>query len=292
MYLDGLHEKGIFGGKYPFRLEINSIEGFSYPQHWHNAMEIIYVTDGNMEVGIGNRRFNMCKSDILAVPAGEIHGMHAAGCGKRYFIQFDIPTSDGLGDTTAFRHFITQTREFSEKYDKALHGCLVEQVEKIITEFERKEITLPLTLNARIYDILAVLSRESMGDDGGQDLCDGRKIYGLEKINRAFVYIEDNYREEITLKDVSKAAGFSEYHFSRVFKEIMGENFHNYLNEYRIKKAAKLLSTPGITIAQAAQEAGFNSFATFNRIFKDFRGITPSHYKRLLIKAFSDDNQK
>ena len=110
-----------------------------------------------------------------------------------------------------------------------------------------------------------------------------KKVFGLEKINNAFVFIEKNYREEITLKDVSKAAGFSEYHFSRVFKEIMEKNFHCYLNEFRVKKAEKLLMKNDITITQVAYDSGFNSVVTFNRIFKVIKGCTPSIYKKILI---------
>jgi AraC-like DNA-binding protein len=50
------------------------------------------------------------------------------------------------------------------------------------------------------------------------------------------MFIEQNYQNEITLKQLADAAGFSEYHFSRVFKEITEKNIHQYLSEFRIKK--------------------------------------------------------
>ena len=104
----------------------------------------------------------------------------------------------------------------------------------------------------------------------------------MERLNYALQYVEENYQNNATLKDASKAAGFSEYHFSRVFKEITGQNFNNYVTSRRIKRAEKLLTSHDLSIIEIAHSAGFHSITTFNRIFKKTKGCTPMEYKKLL----------
>lgn len=103
---------------------------------------------------------------------------------------------------------------------------------------------------------------------------------GLKQINRAFEYIEKNYPGQITLKDISQAAGFSEYYFSRLFKEYTGQSFLSYLNTYRVKQAEKLLRSTEKSVLEIALDSGFNSLTTFNRIFKKIKGCSPSYYRK------------
>lgn len=110
-----------------------------------------------------------------------------------------------------------------------------------------------------------------------------KQVIGLEKVNKTFEYIETNYKSNISLSDIANAVGFSEYYFSRIFKELTEKSFRQYLNEFRIKKEENLLENRNISIAQAGFEAGFKSIATFNRIFKQIKGCTPQEYRKLRI---------
>ncbi|MBZ4647267.1 MAG: hypothetical protein PWR27_2469 [Petroclostridium sp.] len=285
MIIEGLHEKGIFTEDYPFRLTINIEENFDYPFHWHNAVELVYVLENGYKVNVNSGEYHLNEKDILIIAGGDIHGFYTRNNkGRRVFIQFDISMLDGFGDMNAVKPFLSQTKKISFQDDKHLHHALEEQILRIIAEYEKKEFAYALNLNARIYDIIVILSRNliskiSSGNEGGTV----KKVCGLEKLSKAFKYIEENYQNNITLKDVSKATGFSEYHFSRIFKEITEKNFHSYLTEFRIKKAEKLLMNTDTTVAQAAHATGFNSIATFNRTFKEIKGCTPTLYRKMCI---------
>lgn len=137
-----------------------------------------------------------------------------------------------------------------------------------------------LYLKARIYDVFFLLSKYTDVDI----MTDNRKsrkkrVYALERLNRGLSYLESNYASNITLKDAALAAGFSEFHFSRLFKEVTGKYFREYLNEFRIRKAENLLIKTDISISEAAYAVGFNNTTTFNRIFKSINGCTPTYYK-------------
>lgn len=280
--LEGLLEKDIFTESYPFRLLLNTWENFDWPMHWHHAVELVYPVENNYTATVNNHEYSLCERDILFIAGGDIHGFKTTNNkGNRFFIQFDISTLDVFGQIQNITPLLSSTRLISRQHDGDLHRNLEKQILELITEYDRKSLAYTLSLNARVFDILVLLSRNILNNVDFKDISNNKKFFTLEKLNRAFQFIEENYQQDISLKAVSYAAGFSECHFSRIFKELTGHNFLNYLNERRIKKAIKLLTIHDLSIIEIAHHSGFNSIATFNRAFKKIKGCTPLEYKRI-----------
>ena len=87
--------------------------------------------------------------------------------------------------------------------------------------------------------------------------------------------------QKMTVKEIADRVEFSESHFMRYFKENMGSSFVDYLREYRLTMAARLLVASDATILSIAEEVGFDNLSYFNRAFKKHYGVTPSQYRRL-----------
>jgi YesN/AraC family two-component response regulator len=101
------------------------------------------------------------------------------------------------------------------------------------------------------------------------------------KIQQAVRYINDNYRTDIRLNAVSREAGMSPSHFSRIFRKVMGLSYQEYLNSRRITKAKNLLRTNAQSVTEIAVSLGFADPTGFGRIFKKLTGHTPSAYRSL-----------
>ncbi len=86
--------------------------------------------------------------------------------------------------------------------------------------------------------------------------------------------------EKITIADVASEIGVSPSHFMKYFKNTMGTSFIDYLNEYRLSMASRLLLSSDVSILDIANEAGFDNLSYFNRLFKKRFGITPSNYRK------------
>ncbi|MDP4094355.1 MAG: AraC family transcriptional regulator [Bacillota bacterium] len=281
--LNGLHEKNLFSDKYPFRFLVNTQDNFNYPLHWHNAVEFIYNIENESRVEVSGKEYILEEKDILIVAGGEIHGFNSSR-GKRIIIQFELQQLDFFGDMNPVKRFLSCTRIIKPSENAITHLQLEEQILKISGECTEKKAAYQLFLNARILDILVILSRDLLSKaDSVETENKAKKMNGLEKLDRVFMFIENNYEKDISLKEAAGEAGFSEYHFSRLFKEITGRNFHSYLNEYRIKKVEKLLLNDQYTIAYIAHMAGFNSISTFNRAFRETKGCSPSDYKKIQV---------
>lgn len=284
MFVEGLHEKGIFTKEFPFRMEDNTQADFSYPVHWHAAIELLYIEKNSLHITVNNSLLALEEGDILFIANGDTHGFENQNkLVRRIFIQFDPSAFNSLGSSNIITPLISSTFRIS-KQELPFYSELRTHILSIVDSYKDKAFGYQLFLCARIYDILAIISNYVIDRVKPQSSTDtNKKIQGLDKLAEAFKYIESNYMNDISLAQVAKAVGFSEFYFSRIFKDITEKNFSHYLNEYRIKQAEKYLTNSGMSIADIAYTVGFNSIVTFNRSFKSIKGCSPSTYKKIGI---------
>ena len=102
----------------------------------------------------------------------------------------------------------------------------------------------------------------------------------LEKMKIVLKYVENNYDQKIAIADVADLVGFSESHFMRYFKETMDTTFIEYLKDYRLTMAGRLLQSSDDSVLTIATEVGFDTLSYFNRAFKAFYGVTPLQYRK------------
>lgn len=100
----------------------------------------------------------------------------------------------------------------------------------------------------------------------------------LDKIRH---YLDENYSKDISLDTVAEVVNLSTSYLSFIFKEISGKNFVDYVNEFRIEKAKKLLDETSLNIAQIAEKVGYNSANNFSKVFKKYVGISPGQYRKI-----------
>ena len=95
---------------------------------------------------------------------------------------------------------------------------------------------------------------------------------------------EKPYRQSnITIQELAELISIPKHHLSQVINDRLGKNFYDFINQYRVAEAQLMLLNPKyrhLTNLAVAEEAGFNSKATFNAVFKKQTGQTPSEYVR------------
>lgn len=106
-----------------------------------------------------------------------------------------------------------------------------------------------------------------------------------ENINRAIKFLKENYQKEYDLKTVAKAAGLSPYHFTRIFKEEVGETPKKFFIRTKIEKVKEKLSDRDLSISRAFSECGLDYNGHYAKLFKKIVGVTPSQYRKLSEKA-------
>lgn len=98
-------------------------------------------------------------------------------------------------------------------------------------------------------------------------------------VNTVLRYIDEHYKEELTIDSICAEVSFSKYYFCKIFKEHMGQTLHQYLTEYRVNKSKEYLTYSKLPIHAVALEVGFKNTLTYSRCFKQYTDMTPSEYR-------------
>jgi AraC family transcriptional regulator len=101
----------------------------------------------------------------------------------------------------------------------------------------------------------------------------------VQRVNRVIDAIVRDPTQPLQLDDVAELAGFSPFHFHRIFRSLLGETLHQFVTRLRLERAIQLMShTPQRTLTQVALDAGFDSSSDFSRVFKKRFGMPPSAF--------------
>ncbi|NPV93308.1 MAG: AraC family transcriptional regulator [Firmicutes bacterium] len=133
----------------------------------------------------------------------------------------------------------------------------------------------PLEQESRVLDMLTQLILRHSAE--GTPL--PRAGRESEKVRQAREYIEEHYRENLELQQVSGLVNLSPFHLTRVFHQQVGMPLHAYLTQVRVKRARESLGR-GRPVTEAALEAGFFDQSHLTRNFKRFYGVTPGQYHK------------
>lgn len=102
----------------------------------------------------------------------------------------------------------------------------------------------------------------------------------VRRIHKVQDYIESNIDSSLSIEELADIAGFSKYHFHRIFKGIVDEPLSRYVNRLKLERATHLLTyRADMTITDIAYHFGFTDSAVFSRTFKSHYGVSPSQYR-------------
>jgi AraC-like DNA-binding protein len=99
------------------------------------------------------------------------------------------------------------------------------------------------------------------------------------RINKIINFVETNYRKKISLDDIAALIGMSPSAASRFFKNKTQRNFNDFLNNYRIDRAAQILIETEKFVSEICFETGFNNISNFNLTFRKYMKCTPNEYR-------------
>lgn len=154
-------------------------------------------------------------------------------------------------------------RNIREFFGSELEIFNIRQVEKDIASF-REIIDIKIYIQSLFKKIVA-------------EILEHKKDRKYQVIEMVKSYIKENYDEDISLNEMAEYISFSQYYLSKLFKEVEGINFKDYIIQVRMEKAKKLLKK-GKKINVIADSVGYSDPNYFSRAFKKYTGISPSKY--------------
>lgn len=252
--------------------------------HYHPEIELVYVNNGSGKRQVGLNLSNYNDGLLILVGSNLPHTGFTDYFDderKEVVIQFkENFLGDSLKEVFEFKNIFNLLKtskkgivfegDIKKKIGLAMLGLQYE------TSFQ-KVITLITILNdlsrCKNYEILNISNYNING------------INENERIRKAFNFIKDNYKKEVSLEKVSKEVHMTVPSFCRYFKSQTNKTFIQFLIEYRINNALKLLTQSDKDIKNISYECGFNNYSHFNRSFKKINLISPSDYRKKILNS-------
>ena len=252
-----------------------------FPLHFHEDYELCLTLNVRGKRILGNLVEDFTEKDLVITTPNVLH------CYKRddaflnvrcevVVIQFpkELP-SWGIFDTDQLRNIrnlLCQPApglKFSEETAEAVRERLL--------RLPRTEGFEAVQLFFGILHELACADRTQVELIGVQS--SDSTLPHSRRINKIVQFVEKNYHHKISLEDVGELVGMSASSVSRFFKQRTRHNFWDYLNGFRIDRAAQMMIETEHTISEISYACGFNNISNFNRVFRERIGTTPSDYR-------------
>lgn len=279
----GLEEKPELSGR-GFLMTVMTVNHNCMYMHWHNYFEIVLFTGGEGVCFIDGKRYPVSEGDIAVINSGQVHAAYSVNHTVMSFtpIIFDKSVFASYPYDSYFNGFMVPFMEGKLvlsgiiRKENSQYDSICSIIEDLRSEFDKKEQGYQLCIRSYLQ-ILIVKIGKAFGFE--ERKTEKNQILLTHDFKKLFDYVETNYSEKITLEQAAETVNLSVYHFCKVFKEMTGLTFVKFLNLHRVNAAEELLGSTGFSITEISEKTGFCNINYFCRIFKQFKGYTPSGYR-------------
>jgi AraC-like DNA-binding protein len=270
------------------RIKIIRQKYLTTPFHFHEMCELAFVKESFGKCIVGDYIGNFKEGDLLLLgpnlphvllndnvfkQPGSKKGVHAIVI---YFPpDFLLNLMDDPHLNSLIQSLITRSQRGLQFYGKT-KSLIIEKINSLMNKKGLKKMLdflgiIDTVLDSREWQYLASVGYKN--SISTRDVC---------RFNEIYQYLNKNFHEKITLKEVANMANMSPSAFCRFFKLKSQKSFSIFINELRIGHACKLLLDDELSITSIAFECGYQNLTNFNKFFKRITGLTPSRYKRNL----------
>ena len=251
-----------------------------YPTHWHNAVEFIIPLHNGFTVTSGGVDYHLNEKEIIIIPPGELHSMPAQE-GRRIIFQCDNSIISDIPALEALLPVFSEAFYITPNVSKELYILSRKSILDIYSEYYSKSTLADVKIYLCLINMITAVREYQLTQAADAFAGETAGREDSKKFNMVMKYINQNYMFEIPLEKIADIAGYSKYHFSRIFKKYNNVSYIQYINGKRIKAAERLLIDPALSVTEVAMRAGFSSLTTFNRAFKKAKNCTPTEFKTL-----------
>ncbi len=252
----------------------------------HDYFELLYLHSGEVVYQVQDRCYRMTAGDLFVMGSMAMHRMTEYPKGEiRAAVLYFLPdlirghANHGM-DIEYLMPFLAQDGSFPHvvKASSGIPAQVFDLMRRAAAELPATSNRGRLSIETYLKMMLVLLVNHYSEYKGMEDVYI-RKERCLARLRPVFEHIEANYASPITLQEVAARVHMSKSSFMRFFKQVTGESFITYLNQFRISRAQTLLKSTDRSIAEISQDVGFCDQSYFGLLFRKLTGRTPREYK-------------
>lgn len=254
-------------------IRIFSTQEINFPPHLHAQLELLYLTGGMLEVLVNQEVYLLKRGDFIAIFPNSVHSYKTPVPVKKGAILFTIAMPSLTGE------FARLLQKNHPESPIIRHCCLHRDIRFAMKSMQEEYQKSNPCLSAYPAYLQLILARSLpcftliKNTDGNY----------FDLTYRVVHYVSSNFAQPLSLESMAHELGVSKYHLSRIFSEKLHTSFSDYLGRIRVNHARSLLRTTEDSVTKIAFDCGFESQRTFNRVFHEVTGTSPTHYRNTLL---------
>lgn len=246
--------------------------------HQHPEHELIYVKRGSGKLHIGNHLGYYEEGEVLFLGANLPHtglGYGVIGNHEELIVQ--------LKDSFLGQDFmdIPEMQSVKKMFLRSNYGIIFSKSD-MKTIGPKIEILINQTGLDRLLNLLEILKELASTPNykvlNTRDVRFEFKHQDEQRINKIYSYVENNFKNDILLEEIAEISNLTVPSFCRYFKKMTHMTFTDFINDFRVNNACRLLHAD-MPIADVCFESGFNNLSHFNKTFKTIKGKSPRTYR-------------
>ena len=261
--------------------------------HNHVYMQLIYIFSGIFSVHTETADFKLKKGELITLPPGnEISMENIQLPGMFCVISFD---SRILKLITTIPHLDADLSYWFFNIEKSSTSVLklnqkqIVKIEELLWDYqsaknEKRNIACTSLMLELLTFISIFLKQSNLFSDGKST----RNIL----VNQAIAYIDNNFRNEISISVIADFLFINKKYLIHIFKQKVGITVKQYINQRRISFVKRMLSTYSMSPKEAFLHSGFNDYSAFFRAFKKATGDSPSNFKEIQSPDIKQEETK
>ena len=249
--------------------------------HWHNDLEIIKVLEGSSRYIINGYTYDVSKGDIVIVNPKQVHQAWSTGeeDSKNRVIQlkYNLLKTQMIDKVT--EEYILPLIRSKYVFANVVNDLKVYQLFDSLDDFlTEKPQFYELSVKSIIYILFTYLFSNGHYYEYKEYM--RRQLDTHDFIRKTVGYIQENYDQSISLNQLSELNNISKYHLCHIFKKNTNMTISEYITDYRLTEAIRLLQETKKNITTISYDIGFNSTSYFILTFKKKYGLSPGQYRK------------
>lgn len=254
----------------------NDSSSFVAP-HWHRAIEIMYIIDGEVDVMLNAQEIVLLPGDVFLIDSSVIHSTKSVHGNQAILIQLPY---------TLLKRYIPDFKDLSFTFDCHTDNPILNtKIMKFIDVIKEMQIIFEvnpkgkiLRFNSLVFEMLYQLYHNFSTPIPDTDIRKQTKNFDTLKL--IMNYTNNHFNTPISLDEISSLACFQKEYFCHFFKKNMGKSYFEYLNEIRLSHVHHDLIYTELPLKTILENNGFTNYKLFRQLFYKQFLTTPSEYRK------------
>jgi len=247
-------------------------------QHAHDVLELGLVLDGNLRVNTKNGSAILGPGQLLLFNPYESHTVSAVSDTPAHLLSVWISSHFGREYCAYISNLVFDAGAL-ETLPPAAADTIRSRMLDAAQCYFSESAGFPLECVGSVNLLLAELLR-SVPYQSGTDADNAIKKKNIGRMHRISMYIEQHYKEKLTLSELAQAEDLTAAYMSRIFRELFHMSFQEYLNLLRLERALPLLRDPNVYLVDVCMECGFSDTRYLNSVCQKVFGCSATEYRK------------